>query len=219
MSLYRNRVAPWETLVRYDPDRKRSAARSDGEPGPPRGADAPLSRRLGVLFGTVAGNGSRFARRNPVPKGGSRVVLALPDLSRQGARPCLAPREVRPQRRRPPRVPRRRAVLAFRHGARDATRAAPNQARRPARSDLRPPRPYGIPPPPDEAPPERCRGSGVEHPLGKGEVESSNLSGSTIFSIVFQGIMAHWPSALVCKSMRNKARQCILAREMRAKCA
>ncbi len=25
-----------------------------------------------------------------------------------------------------------------------------------------------------------CRGSGVEHPLGKGEVESSNLSGSTI---------------------------------------
>ena len=26
----------------------------------------------------------------------------------------------------------------------------------------------------------RCRSSGVEHSLGKGEVESSNLSGSTI---------------------------------------
>ncbi len=31
-----------------------------------------------------------------------------------------------------------------------------------------------------------CRGSGVEHPLGKGEVESSNLSGSTI---VFPGFL------------------------------
>ncbi len=31
-----------------------------------------------------------------------------------------------------------------------------------------------------ETPPRCCRGSGVEHPLGKGEVESSNLSGSTI---------------------------------------
>jgi hypothetical protein len=30
-----------------------------------------------------------------------------------------------------------------------------------------------------------CRSSGVEHSLGKGEVESSNLSGSTIFALLW----------------------------------
>ncbi len=43
--------------------------------------------------------------------------------------------------------------------------------------------PFGLrPPPPDRGPdrrPRRCRSSGVEHSLGKGEVECSNHSGST----------------------------------------
>ena len=40
---------------------------------------------------------------------------------------------------------------------------------------------------------QRCRSSGVEHSLGKGEVESSNLSGSTMFSRawLFAAIQSH----------------------------
>src|ERR1700749_3710280 len=61
-------------------------------------------------------------------------------------------------------------------------RGAPRQAPRPRVSALRgrltPPRPYGI-----SAPPlitaTCCRSSVVEHSLGKGEVHSSILSGST----------------------------------------
>jgi hypothetical protein len=46
----------------------------------------------------------------------------------------------------------------------------------------------------------RCRSSVVEHPLGKGEVVSSILTGSTIIDVYFLHLMfAPFPNADICQ--------------------
>lgn len=154
-----------------------------------------------------AGAGRAAGRRAPCPDGcPSRRPVAAPRCGAGGSRPALPPVRARPSHRidlHRPTV----ATIRFRHFSTDQTPLSNS-----------PPDAPCIPRPPvaDTAPHRtgpagtrvRCGSSVVEHSLGKGEVESSILSRSTIHPLVFAGVEAvSWPrrsGALHCPARQRQ---------------
>src|SRR5215831_6569588 len=152
-------------------------------PLPMSGKPAPQGRQRALAFLFMPGNSGGI-----VGLGGVRRARA----DRAGFRLGLATLEILPQRRaQTPLLPHLlRALSPLVHGRKITTRRHATEAFRCEGTRLRHVGPYGK----DRSarapfligrfshPARRCRSSVVEHPLGKGEVVSSILTGSTRYA-------------------------------------